>query len=55
MKATILDPNLFYIHISYLVEKRHKSDGGGSNISVHNVISFKRVDLISNLFSGCVW
>ncbi len=47
--ATILDPDLFYNHISHLVEKKHKFDGGGSSISVHNVISFTRVNLLTNL------
>lgn len=52
--ATILDPDLFYNHISYLVEKKHKSDGGGSHIFVHGVISFTRVNLLTNLSSGYI-
>lgn len=47
--ATILDPDLFYNHISHLVEKKHKFDGGGSSISVHNVIYFTRMNLLTNL------
>lgn len=47
--ATILDPDLFYNHISHLVETKHKFDGGGSSIPVRNVISFTRVNLLTNL------